>query len=52
MATDAASDADAASAAQTPAEVVLTQLRHPGIFTGTGKVDVEDWLTSYERVGK
>lgn len=35
-----------------PPSIVLTYPRDPGFFYGTGDVDVDDWLTMYERVSR
>ena len=41
---------DSVTATPTPVQYVMNPLRDPGIFTGTGKVDVEEWLAMYQRV--
>ncbi|XP_077551564.1 uncharacterized protein LOC144165323 [Haemaphysalis longicornis] len=40
---------DGATASTTPL-VIVSHPREPGLFTGTDDVDVDDWLSLYERV--
>lgn len=39
-------------AAQAQVQYVMPPLCDPGVFTGTGKVDVDEWLSTYQHVAK